>query len=67
MRVLLAAMAVSLLAGCTATSYQQRATGIGSGPNALKRTPCACIEKAQPAGLPEFLKEAGDATAGVRS
>ena len=56
MRLVFAAAALSLLAGCASGgSFQSSPVSVGGGPNALKRTPCACLEKQQPAGLPKFL------------
>lgn len=36
-------LAVAGLGGCASSSYTDYPIGIGSGPNALKRSPCACI------------------------
>jgi hypothetical protein len=37
-------LALSLgLAACAASKYQDAPTGIGSGPNDLKKSPCACM------------------------
>ncbi len=59
MRPALAALSLALLSGCATTgNFQDSAVGVGGGPNKLKRTPCACLEKRQPEGLPSFLQEA---------
>lgn len=42
-KILLVLGAVTLLSGCASSSYTQYPIGIGPGPNALKRSPCACI------------------------
>lgn len=64
MRVILAAAVLSLLAGCTSTSsFQSHPVSTGGNPNALKRTPCACKELNQKAGLPDFLAESAKAAA----
>lgn len=56
MRLVIASAAFVLLAGCaTGSEFQTRPVGIGENPNALKRTPCACLEQPQPFGLPGFL------------
>lgn len=58
MRTVSAVVALALLSGCTATgNFQDAAVGVGGGPNKLKRTPCACIQKDQPSGLPDFLQD----------
>ena len=59
MRLVFAAGALALLAGCTTGgNFQSRPLGVGGNPNSLKRTPCACVEKIQPNGLPAFLEAA---------
>jgi uncharacterized lipoprotein YajG len=40
-------VACALLAGC-ASKYQEAPQGIGSGPNALKQSPCACTTLPNP-------------------
>ena len=53
---------VPMLAGCAVfrlphsnkTNFSMP-VGVGGGPDQLKRTPCACAEIPQKAGLPEFL------------
>lgn len=57
MRFLIAVAAMTMLAGCatSGSQFQSRAVGVGGGPNHLKRTPCACVQVDQPAGLPDFL------------
>lgn len=56
MRIVIAAAALALLTGCTAgSSFHNAPVGVGNGPNQLKRTPCACLERKQPDGLPDFL------------
>lgn len=41
--VALGLIAVAGLGGCASSSYTDYPIGVGSGPNALKRSPCACI------------------------
>ncbi|AXK43779.1 hypothetical protein [Erythrobacter aureus] len=61
MRPVLAVCALALLTGCTtAGNFQDSAVGVGGGPNKLKRTPCACIQKDQPSGLPDFLLDGAE-------
>jgi len=57
MRILIAAIALAGLTACsTGASFSPRPVSVGSGPNKLKRTPCAgCDKKRQAPGLPEFL------------
>jgi len=50
-------IACVLLAGCSTFSgsrYQESPVGIGSGPNTLKQSPCACITLPNEAAATEF-------------
>lgn len=55
MRIVIAAAALALLSGCTGSNFQRGPVGVSGNPNGLKRTPCACAQLPQPAGLPKFL------------
>jgi hypothetical protein len=57
MRILIAALALAGLSACsTGSTFSPRPASIGSGPNKLKRAPCAgCEKKRQLPGLPEFM------------
>ena len=49
-----------------AGSEAPRPVGTGTGIDALRRTPCACMSLPNPAGLPEFLQKSIDAKSVVR-
>lgn len=58
MRALFAIPLMLALSGCNMMSGDglNLPIGIGGGANELRRAPCACLEKDQPAGLPDFLQ-----------
>ena len=50
-----AAACVLAAAGCTSATDNQMPLGIGTGPNSLKQSPCACIELPNDAAEPGFV------------
>ena len=59
MRALIAIPLLLALGGCGMMSGDRMSLpmGIGGGANELRRAPCACLEKGQPSGLPDFLQD----------
>ncbi|MCC0004698.1 MAG: hypothetical protein H6872_05975 [Methylobacteriaceae bacterium] len=50
-------LACVLLAGCSSLSgsrYQENPIGVGSGPNTLKQSPCACMTLPNDAAATHF-------------
>ena len=42
-RLITAAILLAVLSGCAGGKTQDNPIGIGSGPNKLKKSPCACM------------------------
>lgn len=57
LRTISVALALSALAACS-SHMQPAPVGIGTGPNELKQSPCACTEIPQkPFDLNEYIRE----------
>ena len=64
--LVLASLAATV-SGCMTAGggdFQAAPVDVGSGPNRLKRTPCACVELPNRSGLPEHLQPSTPASRG---